>query len=53
MARPKRVSGENPRFWVGASKADLLFFPKPVEDDIGRAHSVAQFGGTHPKASLG
>lgn len=48
MARLKRVAGERPLFWVGSSKEDLLAFPEPVQDEIGAALSVAQFGGKHP-----
>lgn len=48
MARLKRAPGERPLFWVGSSKEDLLTFPEPVQDDIGTALSVAQFGGKHP-----
>jgi phage-related protein len=50
MARPRRVSGESPLFWIGASKSDLLAFPEAVLDEIGTALSVAQFGGKHPSA---
>ena len=50
MARLKRVPGERPLFWVGSSKEDLLAFPEPVQDEIGNALSVAQFGGKHPSA---
>ena|SRR5437016_13047323 len=50
MARPKRVPGESPLFWMGSSKNDLLAFPEPVQDEIGTALSVAQFGGKHPSA---
>lgn len=50
MARLKRVPGEKPLFWVGSSKEDLLTFPEPVQDEIGTALSVAQFGGKHPSA---
>ena len=50
MARLKRVAGERPLFWVGSSKEDLLAFPEPVQDEIGTALSVAQFGGKHPSA---
>lgn len=50
MARLKRVPGEKPLFWVGSSKEDLLAFPEPVQDEIGTALSVAQFGGKHPSA---
>ena len=35
-------------FWIGSSKGDLLAFPEAVKDEIGTAHSVAQFGGKHP-----
>jgi len=50
MARPKRVPGERPLFWVGSSKEELLAFPDSVKDEIGTALSVAQFGGKHPSA---
>jgi phage-related protein len=50
MARPTRIPGEKPLFWVGSSKDDLLAFPEAVIDEIGTALSVAQFGGKHPKA---
>jgi phage-related protein len=48
--RSARVPEEKPLFWVGSAKADLLDFPEAVQDDIGVALSVAQFGGKHPKA---
>ncbi len=50
MARLKRVPGEKPLFWVGSSKEDLMAFPEAVQDEIGTALSVAQFGGKHPSA---
>jgi phage-related protein len=50
MARLRRVPGERPLFWIGSSKEDLRAFPGPVQDEIGIALSVAQFGGKHPKA---
>lgn len=50
MARLKRVPGEKPLFWVGSSKQDLMAFPEAVQDEIGTALSVAQFGGKHPSA---
>jgi phage-related protein len=50
MARPRRVPGGSPLFWVGTSKSDLLALPEAVKDEIGTALSVAQFGGTHPRA---
>jgi len=50
MARLRRVPGEKPLFWVGSSREDLLAFPGAVQDEIGTALSVAQFGGKHPKA---
>jgi phage-related protein len=49
MARAKRIAGEKPLFWVGSSKNDLKGFPE-VQDELGSALSVAQFGGKHPKA---
>ena len=52
MARLKRVPGERPLFWVGSSKEELLAFQEPVQDEIGTALSVAQFGGKHPSAKL-
>lgn len=50
MARLRRVPGEKPLFWIASSKQELLAFPGPVQDEIGTALSVAQFGGKHPKA---
>src|SRR6266700_6896983 len=50
MARVNRIPGEKPLFWVGSSKDDLKDFPEAVQDEIGSALSVAQFGGEHPKA---
>jgi len=50
MTRPRRVPGERPLYWVASSRDDLLAFPDPVQDEIGTALSVAQFGGKHPSA---
>jgi phage-related protein len=50
MARLKSVPGEKPLFWAGSAKDDLMEFPEAVQDEIGTALSVAQFGGKHPKA---
>ncbi len=50
MARPTRVPGEKPLFWVGSAKRDLLEFPEAAKEEIGIALSVAQFGGKHPHA---
>ena len=50
MARSRNLAGEKPLFWIGSSKTDLLRFPEAVQDEIGVALSVAQFGGKHPKA---
>lgn len=44
------ASGEKPLHWVGSSKRDLLDFPKPVQEDMGNALGIAQFGGTAPSA---
>ena len=35
--------------WI-SQKSDLLEFPEAVNDEMGIALSVAQFGGKHPKA---
>ena len=48
MRRPAR--GEEPLYWVGSSKRDLLAFPEAVKDGIGTALSIAQFRGKHPAA---
>jgi phage-related protein len=50
MTRATRIPGEKPLFWVGSSKSDLKDFPEAVQDELGSALSVAQFGGKHPKA---
>lgn len=50
MSRDKRALGEKPLYWVGSAREDLLGFPETVKDDMGRALSVAQFGGKHPNA---
>lgn len=44
------ASGEKPLHWVGSSKRDFLGFPKPVQEDMGNAFGIAQFGGTAPSA---
>jgi len=49
MARLNRVPGEKPLFWVGSRKKDLMAFPEAVQDEIGTALSVAQFGGQAPE----
>jgi phage-related protein len=50
VTRLRRAPGEKPLFWVGSSKEDLRAFPELVQDEIGTALSVAQFGGKHPSA---
>ena len=50
MARDRAVPGEKPLYWVGSAKKDLMTFPDAVQDHIGIALSVAQFGGKHPAA---
>jgi len=42
--------GEKPLYWVGSSKRDFLGFPEPVQDEMGNALGLAQFGGKHPSA---
>jgi len=36
--------------WMARTKEDLLAFPRAVVHHIGRALTVAQFGGKHPAA---
>lgn len=36
--------------WVGSSKKDLKAFPEEVQDGLGAALQVAQYGGKHPDA---
>ncbi|MHB8216066.1 MAG: type II toxin-antitoxin system RelE/ParE family toxin [Candidatus Sulfotelmatobacter sp.] len=50
MTRPRNAPGEKPLFWIGSAKSDLREFPEAVQDEIGVALSVAQFGGKHPRA---
>jgi phage-related protein len=50
MTRLIRAPDEKPLFWVASSWADLRQFPGPVQDALGLALSVAQFGGKHPAA---
>jgi len=42
------VKGEKPLDWIGSSKKDFLMFPEPVQDEMGNALGLAQFGGKHP-----
>ena len=44
------VPGEKPLYWMGSAKKDLLAFPEAVKDSVGKALSLAQFGGKHPAA---
>jgi phage-related protein len=50
MTRVNRAPGEKELFWVSSAKRDLLTFPAQVQNEIGIALSVAQFGGKHAKA---
>jgi phage-related protein len=48
---PRKLSrGEKPLDWVGSSKKDFLGFPAAVQDEMGNALGVAQFGGRHTSA---
>lgn len=49
MPRPL-ARGEKPLDWVGSSKKDFMTFPGPVQDEMGNALGLAQFGGKHPAA---
>jgi phage-related protein len=44
------VSREKPLYWVASAKKDYQKFPDEVQDDMGYALGLAQFGGKHPKA---
>lgn len=44
------AADEKPLHWVGSSKRDFLAFPDAVNDDMGNALGIAQFGGTAPTA---
>jgi phage-related protein len=44
------VPGERPLYWMGPVKKELLVFPEAVKDSVGKALSLAQFGGRHPAA---
>lgn len=46
MSRIPPDEDEKPLFWVGSSRKDLRSFPEPVQDEIGHALSLAQFGET-------
>ncbi len=48
--RMRLAIGEKPLDWVGSSKRDFLAFPGPVQQKLGNALGLAQFGGKHPKA---
>ncbi len=37
-------------YWVASAKKDYQAFPDEVQDDMGYALGLAQFGGKHPKA---
>jgi phage-related protein len=43
-------SQEKPLYWVASAKKDYQTFPDEVQDDMGYALGLAQFGGKHPKA---
>jgi phage-related protein len=44
------MSREKPLHWVASAKKDYLTFPAEVQDDMGYALGLAQFGAKHPKA---
>ena|ERR1700744_2321158 len=50
MTRNVQAPGEKTLIWVSSSKEDLMTFPDSVRRGIGRALSIAQFGGKHPSA---
>lgn len=46
------VPSLKPVIWVGSSRKDLRDFPDPVQDHIGYALYVAQWGGKHRDAKV-
>lgn len=48
MVRVPGDDDEKPLFWIGSSLKDLKKLPAEVQDEVGSALSVAQFGGAHP-----
>ena len=44
------MSREKPLYWVASAKKDYQTFPDAVQDDMGYALGLAQFGGKHPQA---
>jgi phage-related protein len=44
------MSQEKPLHWVASAQKDYLNFPDEVQDDMGYALGLAQFGVKHPKA---
>jgi phage-related protein len=50
MSRATLARGERPLFWIASSLSDLQAFPEVVQDKIGAALSLAQFGGKHSSA---
>jgi phage-related protein len=43
------MSREKPLHWVASAKKDYQTFPDQVQDDMGYALGLAQFGEKHPK----
>lgn len=50
LVRRTPAPSEKPLHWIGSSKRDFLAFPRPVQEDMGNALGIAQFGGTAPSA---
>jgi phage-related protein len=44
------MSREKPLHWVASAKKDYQAFPAEVQNDMGYALGLAQFGGKHPNA---
>lgn len=43
-------SSERSLHWVGSSMRDFLEFPRPVQEEMGNALGIAQFGAVAPSA---
>lgn len=50
MVRDSSGQNEKPLLWMGSSYKDLCELPGEVQDHLGYALGIAQFGGKHPDA---
>jgi phage-related protein len=50
MVRESLGHNEKPLLWMGSSYKDLCGLPAEVQEHLGYALGIAQFGGKHPDA---